>query len=354
MSTLTKYIFFKYLKNFIIVLLSLEIFFTGIDFLQNFKSLPSSANLQLLYIFYNTIFTLTLTLPLSLVFALIITLITFVRNNEFVAFHSLGASKKMIILPVVYTALFFILSLIILQSTSLAYSYEQKRKIVNNEYFTNTKSDIFLKYDDYFVYFKKLLPLEKKAEDIHIYKIQNDDIVETIIAKEAYFQNNSWYALDAKVVKKPIKIDENSKLEVDYQESVSTLEGFLPKILNNVYEAKSEYSLADAISAYTLLEKQGINTRKVRAIIYNIAFVPFFIIPILFLIFIYTSLNSRFFHLGSFVASGVFGTLVIWGNFFLLYKITSSGVLMPEISLLIPLVLWVLIAYYIYRSKSLK
>ena len=40
MSILTKYIIEKYLKNFIIILLSLEIFFVGIDFLQNFKSIP--------------------------------------------------------------------------------------------------------------------------------------------------------------------------------------------------------------------------------------------------------------------------------------------------------------------------
>ena len=39
--------------NFMIVLISLEIFFVGIDFLQNFKSIPQSANLQLLYLLYN-------------------------------------------------------------------------------------------------------------------------------------------------------------------------------------------------------------------------------------------------------------------------------------------------------------
>ena len=99
MSILTKYIIEKYLKNFIIILLSLEIFFVGIDFLQNFKSIPQSSNLQLLYIFYNTFFTLTLTLPLSIFFAWISTLITFIKNNEYVAFYSLGARRRDIFLP---------------------------------------------------------------------------------------------------------------------------------------------------------------------------------------------------------------------------------------------------------------
>ena len=57
MSILSKYILKKYLLNFIIVLISLEIFFVGIDFLQNFKSIPDSANLQILYVLYMTFFT---------------------------------------------------------------------------------------------------------------------------------------------------------------------------------------------------------------------------------------------------------------------------------------------------------
>ena len=81
MSILTKYILKKYLLNFIIVLISLELFFVGIDFLQNFKNLPESANLQLLYILYNGFFTLTLALPLSIVFGWVITLVIFIKNN---------------------------------------------------------------------------------------------------------------------------------------------------------------------------------------------------------------------------------------------------------------------------------
>ena len=125
MSILTKYIIEKYLKNFIIILLSLEIFFVGIDFLQNFKSIPQSANLQLLYIFYNAFFTLTLTLPLSIVFAWISTLITFIKNNEYVAFYFLGAGRTNIFLPILSLGLIVLVVLIFLQMTPLAYSYEQ-------------------------------------------------------------------------------------------------------------------------------------------------------------------------------------------------------------------------------------
>lgn len=352
MSTLTKYILQKYIKNFIIVLISLEIFFVGMDFLQNFKSIPNSANLQLLYIAYNSFFTLTLALPLSIVFAWIITIVIFIRNNEFVAFNALGAKRKDILNPIIASALVLILSLIVLQTTPLAYSYEQKKKILDDEYFSSMKSDIFLKYNEYFVYFEKFLPIEKKAENIHIFKIKDDNLLETIVAQKAYFQNNKWYVVDAKIVEKPENIDEDSsKLIIRNEKFLNTLEGFKPKILDNVYESKSEYSLFDAIEALSLLKEQGINTQKIRTNIYNQIFIPFFVLPILLLIYAYSSLNSRFFEMGKFVSLTIFGTLVIWGVFFMLFKVSSTSSIAAEITMLLPLLIWFIASFYIYFTK---
>lgn len=353
MSILTKYILKKYLLHFIIVLVALQLFFVGMDFLQNSKDLPNSANLQLLYLMYNSFFTLTLTLPLSLVFAWILTLVIFVRNNELVAFTSLGARRFNIYFPVVLISLIALVALVLFQMTPLAYSYEQKKKILDGNYFTNTKSDIFLKYDDNFIYFKKLYPLKKQAEDIHIYKVKDKDIVETIIAKKAYFQNDKWYIVDAKIVKKPKEMNfETSKLEVRYEKFLNTLDGFKPKILDNVYEEKSSFSILDAISALMLLSKQDVNTDKIRSALYYEIFIPFFILPLIMLIFAYTSHNRRFFNMGSFTSFSIFGTLVVWGVFFMLHKFSNSGVIKPEISLLLPMGLWFVITYFIYKKKN--
>ena len=338
--------------NFIIVLISLEIFFVGIDFLQNFKSIPQSANLQLLYLLYNGFFTLTLALPLSIVFGWIITLIIFIKNNEFVAFNALGATNRNIYLPIIGISTLLLTVMIILQMTPLAYSSDQKRKILDNQYFTNTKSDIFLKYNEYYVYFKKLLPLEKKAEDIHIFKVLDNDVVETIIADKAYFQDDKWNIINAKIITKPKDLDiQTSKIEIRYENSLNTLEGFKPKILDNVYDNKSDFSILDAISAIKLLKEQGIKTDKIRSILYNLTIIPFFIIPLILLIFPYPSINSRFFNVGKFTSIWVFGTLTVWGIFFLLYKFTNGGVVIPEVSILIPMVLWLIISISIYNKK---
>lgn len=352
MSILSKYILKKYLINFIIVLISLELFFVGIDYLQNFKNIPTSANLQLLYILYNSFFTLTLALPLSIVFGWIVTLVLFIKNNEFVAFNALGATRKNIFMPVVIVSISLLITLIFLQMTPLAYSYEQKRKILNDEYFSNTKSDIFLKYNEYYVYFQKLLPLEKKAENIHIYKVKGDNLVETIIGEKAYFQNDKWYVVDVKVINKPENIDiNNSKLDVRYEKFLHTLEGFKPKILDNVYESKSDFSIMDAVSALILLKDQGMNTQKIRTILYNQLIIPFFVIPILILVYSFASLNSRFFNMAKFVSFSIFGTLIVWGFFFLVFRLTSSGTVIPEISMLLTMFIWVIFSIYFYNKK---
>ncbi len=352
MSILSKYILKKYLINFIIVLISLELFFVGIDYLQNFKNIPASANLQLLYILYNSFFTLTLALPLSIVFGWIVTLVLFIKNNEFVAFNALGATRKNIFMPVVIVSISLLITLIFLQMTPLAYSYEQKRKILNDEYFSNTKSDIFLKYNEYYVYFQKLLPLEKKAENIHIYKVKGDNLVETIIGEKAYFQNDKWYVVDVKVINKPENIDiNNSKLNVRYEKFLHTLEGFKPKILDNVYESKSDFSIMDAVSALILLKDQGMNTQKIRTILYNQLIIPFFVIPILILVYSFASLNSRFFNMAKFVSFSIFGTLIVWGFFFLVFRLTSSGTIIPEISMLLTMFIWMVFSIYFYNKK---
>lgn len=352
MNILTKFILGKYLKYFFIILVSLEVFFVGIDFLQNLNKLPQSANLQLLYLLYNGFFTLTITLPLSLIFAWIVTLTVFIRNNELVSFYSLGISKGTILKPVIIISTIITIILISMHATPLAYSYEEKKKILKNEYFASVQSNIFLKYNEYFVYFKKLYPLEKKAVDVHIFKTKNNDVIETIEGEKAYYQNNKWYVINTKITKKPEKIDWNkSKLEVSHEKFLYTLEGFEPKIINNVYKANVQFSILDAIRAILVLEDQEFNTNKIKAILYSQTIMPFFIIPVIILLYIFTSASSRFFNTAKFVSISIFLSLCSWGIMFLLQKLSLGGVILAEIAIIAPVILLFILTYFIYRKK---
>ena len=352
MNILTKYLIFKYTKFFFIVFFSLEMFFVGMDLLQNVNSLPQSANLQLLYILYNGFFILSIVLPLSLVFGWIILVINLIKNNEFVAFYSIGVTKQQLIKPILFMALIITLLFIAIQSTPLAYSEQQKKKILSGDYFVNTKENIFLKYNDYFVYFKKLYPLEKRAEGVSIYHIQNEDLIETTIAKSAYFQNDKWYATDAKIITKPSKLDwDSSKLDIRHEKFLYTLEGFKPKILDNVYSVKTNYSIIDAMHAFILLYKQDLDTTIIRNTLYYNILVPFFVLPAILIIFLYSSISNRFFNANKFSSLAIALTLGLWGILFFLSKLSAGSIVIPEIALLIPLIVLFIFTYSLYKKK---
>jgi len=354
MKIITKYLLTKFIKYFLIILLSLELFFVGIDLLQYFTRLPNSANLQLLYVMYNVFFTLTITLPLSLVFAWIVTLTFLIKDNALVSFYALGLSQKQILVPIILISTLFTLILITLQSTPLAYAYEEKNKILQNRYFVNEQNNIFLKYNEYFVYFKKLYPIEKKAIDIHIFKTKGNDIVETIVGKKAFYQNNKWYVINTKITKKPTTIDwNNSKLDVSYEKFLYTLEGFEPKIISNVYKGKAQYSVIDAIRAILLLDIQEFNTNKIKSILYSQIVMPFFVLPLIVLIFIYTTPSSRFFNSAIFISAMIFLSLSVWGILFLLQKLALGSILLAEIAIILPVILFFIIAYILYSKKSI-
>jgi lipopolysaccharide export system permease protein len=226
---------------------------------------------------------------------------------------------------------------------------------LKNQYFVNEKSNILLKYNDNFIYFKKLFPLEKKAVDIHIFKIKNNQLIQTIIAKKAYYQNDRWYVIDAKIISKPDNIIwEESKLKVSYEKFLYTLKGFKPEVISNVYKAKVQYSIPDAIYTILLFENQELNTNKIKAILYSKLFVPYFVLPILIMIFLYTNISSRFFNMGRFISFGVFISLIVWAIFFLLQKLSLGNVLNAELALLLPLAIIIIITKIIYNKKSLN
>ena len=352
MNIISIYLLKKFVKYFIIILLSLEAFFIAIDLFHSLKWLPESANLQFLYIAYYSFFILTITFPLSLVFAWIATITEIVKHSELVGFFALGYSYRNVLTPILTLSTVLIIILLGLQATPLAYAEEQKARILDNEYFSSYKEKLLLKYDNYFVYIEKLQPVLKKAENIKVFKIEDGNVVETIEAKNAIYQNDRWYIVDAKVLTKPKDINwDTTKITVKREKFLYILEGFKPKILDNVYESKSQYSISDAIEAFLLLREQGLSTDKIRSSLYQQIVGSFFVIPTLVLIFIFTSINKRVFNIAKFSTVSIFLTLIVWGSLFLLYKLSIGGVLIPEFAILLPLVILLILTRYFYVKR---
>ena len=74
-SVFFRFISAIYLKSFFIIFFALVGFFVGVDLLINFKDLPNSANLILLYVLFLACMAVSYVLPLSLVFALVLCIV---------------------------------------------------------------------------------------------------------------------------------------------------------------------------------------------------------------------------------------------------------------------------------------
>lgn len=349
---MTKYLLKKYLKYILIILISMEIFFLMIDLLENFKDLPNSANLKLLYILYESVFLLNITLPLAIIFGWIVTISFFIKENIFISFYALGVSKKQIINPVILVSLFFITLLILLQLTPLAYADKQQNKILHNNFFTSETSNIFLKYNSNYIYFEKLYPLEKKAVNIRIFKTKNNQLIETIYAKEAHYKNNKWYAIDAKIITKPESLYwDKSKLIVTYEKFLYTLEGFKPDIIKKVYESKVQYSIPDAIYTILLFKKQNLNINKIKAELYSKSIMPYFVIPLVILVFAYSGVSGRFFSINRFISVNILVSLIVWGIFILLKRLAISNIINSELALVLPIILLFIFSFLIINKR---
>ncbi|WP_304418234.1 LptF/LptG family permease, partial [Helicobacter japonicus] len=85
-----RFISLYYLKYFFIVFFALEGFFIAIDTLRYVDDLPDSANLLILFLFYDGIYALTYTLPISLVLSSILFYMAFLKSSQLTAFMALG------------------------------------------------------------------------------------------------------------------------------------------------------------------------------------------------------------------------------------------------------------------------
>ena len=131
MKLYSRYVGYVYFKYVVILFIALECFYVGIDVLTNLKDFPQSANTALLYIALTASVAVTYTLPLSLIFALIITAFNMIRSNEFVSFYALGVSKNSFIVPPFLIALIITLIYIGLNNTPFAYSLRFQKNLTN-------------------------------------------------------------------------------------------------------------------------------------------------------------------------------------------------------------------------------
>ncbi len=356
MSLLGLPLYFSYLaklysKNLLAVLFGLSFAFAAIDYFQNVQQLDVASNYKILYIFYTWEAALGLLYPLAIIFALIMTKLSLVKNNTMTALHAFGYDKKRLFLPVFSVALLTYLLFFVLGSTEFSYARDKAWNIIDNQIGADEVDDLFFKYNDTFVYIAKLDPVAKKIKDITIFKVEGYQVLYTISAPLASFEAEKWIAHDATLKTHIYENGSLSRYVVEHKERIETLEGYKPKIIESLYAGKS-LTTVDAYQAWKLLGKQHLNSDKIRAAFYDKAVVPLSALMLALILFFKLPFHARMMNVGVVVSLALGVTFVIWGMLYGLGQIGLNGVLIPELTALLPIGLLAGVAVYVYFSDE--
>jgi len=346
-----RYLAKLYIKNLMAILFGLSFAFAAIDYFQHVQQLNVASNYKILYIFYMWQEALGLLYPLAIVFALIMTKLSLVKNNTMGALHAFGYDKKRLFIPLFTVGSLTYLIFLTLHTTEFSYAKDKAAFLLKNELGAYDVNDVFFKYNDTFVYIKSLDPIEKKIEDITIFKVEGYQVRYTINAPIAIFDGEKWTAYDATLKTHIYENDELKRYTIEHKESIETLDGYKPKIIESLYEGKA-LNIIDAYYTWKLLEKQNLNSDKIRATLYDKVVVPLFSIALLLILFFKLPFHARMMNTGAVIALTLGATFVIWGVLFGLGQMGSNGVLIPELAAILPIVLLWSYAIYVYFTDE--
>lgn len=343
-----------YLKYVSIIVIALVLFFVGFDVMDNMDGLPKSANLKLLYTLFRSYYALDILFPISLVFAMIATKISLIRSNSLVAYYSLGYSKADILRPFTLISTLLIITYILLHMyPPFAKGKEYSDNIYSNKINGAPTQNLFFTYEDYYVYFQELRPLQQTAKEIRVFKIEYNDLREVIVAKEAKYQDDYWVVDDAKKLVKPQQVGIKSKgITISENESLKILKDFRPDILDQVYEGSSTYTILDAFDAMRLLEEQNVNTDKVKSVLYKTIVYPFFVPFVVIIIFFFVPISPRFLNVSLFSFAALIMSLLIWGIFYTLIQLSNAQTISGEVGIVLPVMLLGLTSMIVWYKKA--
>jgi lipopolysaccharide export system permease protein len=269
-----------------------------------------------------------------------------IRSNVLVSLYSLGYSKIDVLKPFVIVSIVVILLFIFIHSfSSFARANELADNIRKNAQYLSPTRDLFFTHEDKFIYFARMLPIQAIAEDVRVFTIKNNSLKKVLVAKKAIYKDDYWYIDTADVIIKPKDISFESKgMRVKKEDKIQILHGFKPKMLDQVYEGKVNFTISNAIDAYQLLTEQNSNTDVIKSALYKIFIYPFFVPSLVIIIFFFVPISARFLNTSLFSFGAVVSSLVIWSLIFILGELSSHKTISSELGIVLPVIFLFLIA----------
>lgn len=350
-----KYIAFHYLKYFVVIMVALIFFMVGFEYMESADRLPDSANLVLLFLMFKAFFAIDMLLPLSLIFAMIATKIFLIRSNALVALYSLGYSKTDVLKPFVVVSTVIIFIFIALHATSFARADEYSNNIRKSAQFVQPTSNLFFTFSDQYVYFGRLFPLQQRAEDIRIFNIDKGSMTEVLIAEEAIYSDGYWYIASAHLMRKPKDFAALQEgVTIEELKDLKLLKDFKPKILDQVYEGKVNFTIIDAFDAIRLLNEQNISIDRIKSALYKIFIYPFFVPCLVVIIFFFVPISPRFLNVTLFSFGAILATLVTWSVLFTMIELSNTKTIPSEVGIIVPVVVLFIAAVIQWRRNRIR
>jgi len=336
-------IFFNYFKNFLMIFISLNMFFIFMDFMINKNKLPDSANLQILYIIYNSLHAAILIYPLSLLLSMLVTVISLVKKNEMIAFMSIGYSLKRLLFPILSFALLIVSFFIFVQSNITTSFQESAAQILEGKYNKSVNHNLFFKFNNNIIFIKELDVLHKTAYDMKIFVMDKNKLQKVYVIKEGKFKNNVWNSKDIQ----EFYLSNNKFLSKNVE--INILKGFKPDILNKL-ETKQSMTLKIAFQALFLLKKENINVNFIKTYIYEKIIPPLSFVLLIIIVFLKAPIHSRISNVSLYIAVSLFFAVVLWGMYLLVAKMSKTGIVSPDLLFLTPFIILLGIAIYYFRK----
>jgi lipopolysaccharide export system permease protein len=142
-------------------------------------------------------------------------------------------------------------------------------------------------------------------------------------------------------------------MRVTEQKNLEILHGFRPKMLDQVYEGKVNFTIKDAIDAYMLLKEQNINTSGVKSALYKIFVYPLFVPSLIVIIFFFVPVSVRFLNVSLFSFAAIISSLVVWALLFALIELSSHKTIPSELGIIAPVFVLFLVALRQWRKYRL-
>ena len=351
-----KYVSYHFLKYFFIILFALVLFSVGFEYTSKASNSLDSANLLLIYLVYKSFFAVDMLLPISLIFAMISTKIFLIRSNALVSFYSLGYSRVQILKPFVVVSVIITIVFILLHlSSSFSRASEHADNIEDNSEYLSPTRDLFFSYKEKFVYFSKMQPLQSRAYDVRVFSAINGSLKEVVVASSAIYKDDFWHIKNANIITKPDDMSFRSLgIKVTKTNDLQLLEGFKPKILDQVYEGKVNFTIGDAVEAIFILKDENVNLDTIKGALYKMIIYPFFAPSLVVIIFFFVPISARFLNVSLFSFGAIIATLMIWGIMFVLSELAKNKTIPAEIGIIAPVLILFFIAFGLWRKYTLK